>query len=263
MKRSTHVGLAMLALAAGSCGGEGGDHSPVKAAPVDVPELLARAGHSWDENILASTPSMRDLVCKDDVWLPEVFWTPLGWPRIERMVFVAWDMPAGTLKGWDLVQNAADRHTWSAALSAEEVGFGCDERFTTGFFLLASWRDNNVSVPVGFQRAEYDAFSDDVDSYDGVLVEHSTWIDSDMANVPGPDTATFYLQNLFTGVTFSADVPTKRDFDGSPDYFAGLEIDYGELGLGAMTDVVTGVVYKHDGAEVMNQCLTVLQTSLP
>jgi hypothetical protein len=262
MKRSELVGLAMVALAAVSCGGDGGDHPPVKAAPVDVPELLARAGHSWDDNILASTPSIRDVLCKDDVWLPEVFWTPLGWPRRERIVFVAWDMPAGTLRGWDLVQNAADRHTWSAALSAEEVGFGCDERFTTGFFLLVSWPDNNVSVPVGFQRAEYGAFSDDIESSDGVLVEHWTRIDSDMANVPGPDTATFYLQNLFTGVAFSADVPTDGN-DGSPYYHAAIEVDYGELGLGAMTDVVTGVVYKHDGAEVMNQCLTVLQTSLP
>ncbi|KYF64363.1 hypothetical protein [Sorangium cellulosum] len=260
MNRSALVGLAIVAVAAVSCGG---DHSPVEAAPVDVPELLARAGHSWADDISASTPAIRELVCKDDVWFPEIYSDPLGRPRIERMVFVAWDMPAGTFRGWDLVQNAADRHTWSAALSAEEVGFGCDERFTTGFFFLTSWPENNVSVPVGFQRAEHGAFSESIRSDDGVLVEHSTWIDSDMANVPGPDKATFYLQNLFTGATFSTDVPTEHDLDGSPDYYAALDVDYGELGLGAMTDVVAGVAYKRDGAEVMNQCLTVLATSLP
>ncbi|MGK4008823.1 hypothetical protein WMF31_39830 [Sorangium sp. So ce1036] len=262
MRQSTRIGLAMVALAAVSCGdhlpvGSGGDNSPV-----DVPELLARAGHSWTGDISASTPFSHDLVCKNDIWFPEVFLPPLGPPRIERIVFVAWDMPAGTLSGWDLVRNAADRHTWSAALSAEEVGFGCGERYTTGFFLLSSWPDTNVSVAAGFQRADRGAFSGDIRSHDGVLVDYSTWIDSDMADVPAPDTATFYLQNLFTGATFSTDVPTDGN-DGSPDYFAGLEVGYGELGLGAMTDVVTCVVYKRDGVELTNQCLTVEEASLP
>ncbi|WP_437646765.1 hypothetical protein [Sorangium sp. So ce362] len=263
MNRSALVGLAMVALAAVSCGGDGGDHPPVEVAPVDVAELLARAGHSWDDDILASTPGIRDLVCKDDVWLPEVDWLPLRSPRLVRIVFVAWDMPAGTLRGWDLVRNAADRRIWSAALPAAEVGFGCDERYTTGFFLLASWPEDNVSVAVGFQRADRDAFSEDIDSNDGVLVDYYASVHVDKANVPAPDTATFYLKNLFTGATFSTDVPTDGNGDDAPDHSAELEVDYGELGLGVMTDVVTCVVYKRDGAELMNQCLTVLVTSLP
>ncbi|AUX38090.1 MULTISPECIES: hypothetical protein [Sorangium] len=258
MQRSKLVGIAMVALAAVSCGDDGGDHPPV---PVDVEELLARAGHSRNDHRLASSLRQRGLLCKDGLWLPEVYWPPLGPPRIERIVLVAWDMPAGTLRGWELVQNASDRRYWSVALSAEEVGFGCEERYTTSFFLLASWPDNNVSRAIGLERAAQLALQEDISSDDAVLVNHYTLIDVERASVPVPDTATYYLQNLFTGATFSIDVPTEGD--GSPDYVTQLEVDYGELGLGAMTDVATGVVYKREGVELTNHCLTVTDTTLP
>ncbi|KYF87863.1 hypothetical protein [Sorangium sp. So ce394] len=258
MQRSKLVGIAMVALAAVSCGDDGGEHPPI---PVDVEELLARAGHSKDDHRLASSLRQRGLLCKDGLWLPEVYWPPLGPPRIERMVLVAWDMPAGTFRGWELVQNASDRRYWSVALSAEEVGFGCEERYTTSFFLLASWPDNNVSRAIGLERAAQLALQEDISSDDAVLVKHYTLIDVERASVPVPDTATYYLQNLFTGATFSIDVPTEGD--GSPDYVTEIEVDYGELGLGAMTDVATGVVYKREGVELTNHCLTVTDTTLP
>ncbi|MGK3961489.1 hypothetical protein WMF38_51340 [Sorangium sp. So ce118] len=258
MQRSKLVGIAMVALAAVSCGDDGGDHPPV---PVDVAELLARAGHSRNDHRLASGLRQRGLLCNDDLWLAEVYWPPLGPPRLDRFVFVAWDMPAGTLRGWELVRNEADRRYWSVALSAEEVGFGCEGRYTTSFFLLASWPDNNTSRAIGLERAAQLALQEDISSDDAVLVKHHTLIDVERASVPVPDTATYYLQNLFTGATFSIDVPTEGD--GSPDYLTQLELDYGELGLGAMTDVATGVVYKREGVELTNHCLTVTDTSLP
>ncbi|WP_437576984.1 hypothetical protein [Sorangium sp. So ce887] len=260
MKRSVLVGLAMVAFAAVSCGGDGGDHAPVEVATVDVPELLARAGRSRNDDDLVTSLVPDDLVCKDDVWLPEVYWPPLGPPRLDRIVFVAWDMPAGTLRGWDLVRNAANRRIWSAVLPAEEVGFGCEERYATSFFLLASWPDDNISRPVGFPRAAREAFSEIIVSYDDVLVDYYTSVNVDEANVPMPDTATYYLKNLFTGVTFSTDVPTDGD---SPNSGTRIEVDYGELGLGAMADVATCVVYKRDGVELTNLCLTVTDTTLP
>ncbi|KYG08689.1 hypothetical protein BE21_22230 [Sorangium cellulosum] len=258
MQRSKLVGIAMVALAAVSCGDDGGDQPP---APVDVAALLARAGHSRNDYRVASGLRQRGLLCKNGLWLPEVYWPPLGPPRIERIVLVAWDMPAGTFRGWELVQNASDRRYWSVALFAEEVGFGCEERYTTSFFLLASWTDNNVSRAIGLERAAQLALQEDISSDDAVLVKHYTLIDVERASVPVPDTATYYLQNLFTGATFSIDVPTEGD--GSPDYVTEIEVDYGELGLGAMTDVATGVVYKREGVELTNHCLTVTDTTLP
>ncbi|KYF64362.1 hypothetical protein [Sorangium cellulosum] len=257
MKRSKLVGLAMVALAAVSCGED----------PPDVVELLVRAGHSSDDYNVASSLD-RGLWCEDDVWLPEVYWPAGGqlvqapaWPRIERIVFVAWDMPAGTLRGWDLVRDEADRTYWSVTLSAEEVGFGCEERYSTSFFLLASWPDNKISRAIGFKRTAPRGLGGDVLSEDAVLVNYGTTVRLEWANVPAPDTATFYLKNLFTSVTFSTDVSTERNDAGH--YDAQLDVDYGELGLGAMTDVATGVVYKRDGVELTNHCLTVTDTTLP
>ncbi|WP_437923390.1 hypothetical protein WMF37_30710 [Sorangium sp. So ce291] len=258
MKRSKLVGIAMVALAAVSCGDDGGDHPPV---PVDVPALLARAGHSSDEYDLATGFSNYGLLCEDDLWLPEVYWRPLRPPRLDRIVFVAWDMPAGTLRGWELVRNEADRSYWSVSLSAEEVGFGCEERYTTSFFFLASWPDDNVSRSIGVGRAAPLSFSEDISSDDTVVVNHLSSVDIDTANLPAPDTATYYLKNLFTGATFSTDIPAE---EASPSRrTARLEVDYGELGLGAMTDVATGVVYKRDGVELTNHCLTVIDSTLP
>ncbi|MGK4008825.1 hypothetical protein WMF31_39840 [Sorangium sp. So ce1036] len=259
MKWLKLVGLAMVALAAVSCGG---DDRP------GIVELLARAGHSSDDYNVAFDLAERGLWCEDDVWLPEVYWPAGGrlgreraLPRIERIVFVAWDMPAGTLRGWDLVRDEADRTYWSVTLSADEMGFGCEERYTTSFFLLASWPDNKISRAIGLERAAQLALQEDISSDDAVLVDHYTLIDVERANVPVPDTATYYLQNLFTGATFSTDVPTEGD--GSPDYVTRLEVDYGKLNLGAMTDVATGVVYKRDGVALTNHCLTVTDTTLP
>ncbi|WP_437646767.1 hypothetical protein [Sorangium sp. So ce362] len=252
MKRSKLVGLVMVALAAVSCGGDDD--------PPGVAELLARAGHSSDDYNVASSLD-RVLWCEDDLWLPEVYGPLLEWPRIERIVFVAWDMPAGTFRGWDLVRDKADRFYWSVALSAEEVGFGCEERYTTSFFLLASWKDNRISRAMGLERGTRSAFYYGVSSDDAVLVNLSAGIDPDRADVPEPDTATYYLKNLFTGATFSTDVPAERNESGH--YWARIEVDYGALGLGAMTDVATGVVYKRDGVELTNHGLTVRDTTLP
>ncbi|WP_129355546.1 hypothetical protein [Sorangium cellulosum] len=200
-------------------------------------------------------------MCKDDLWLPEVYWPPLGPPRLDRIVFVAWDMPAGTLRGWELVRDEADRRYWSVALSAEEMGFGCEERYTTSFFFLAGWPDNNISRAIGVERAAPLAFQEDISSDDSVLVNHYTLFDFERANLPAPDTATYYLKNLFTGATFSAEVSAE---ERSPSRkTTRLEVDYGELGLGMMTDVATGVVYKRDGVELTNHCLTVTDTTLP
>ncbi|WP_437484110.1 hypothetical protein WME75_44125 [Sorangium sp. So ce1014] len=259
MKRSKLVGLAMVAFAAVSC---------ADPPPPDVAELLARAGHSRDTYDLASSLWDRGLLCEDDLWLPELYWPPFrppgtnpAWPRVERIVFVAWDMPAGTLRGWDLVHDEADRTYWSVALSAGEVGFGCEERYTTSFFLLASWPDNNISRAIGLERGAPLAYYEHISSDDAVLVNLSAGIDPDRADVPEPDTATYYLKNLFTGATFSTDVPTERNDSGH--YWTRIEVDYGELGLGAMTDVATGVVYKRDGVELTNHGLTVRDTTLP
>ncbi|MGK4008824.1 hypothetical protein WMF31_39835 [Sorangium sp. So ce1036] len=258
MKRSKVVGLAMLALAAVSC-----------SDPPDVAELLTRAGHSWVDYNVAADLRERDLGCTDRDWLPEVIWPPtmrpgreLAWPPIDRILLVAWDMPGGALRGWDLEQGNVHDYYWSVLVPVEEVGFGCEERYTTGFFLLASWPDNNISPAVGFQRAARDAFREQIWAEEGGLVVHSTSIHVDKANVPAPDKATYYLKNLFTGATFSTDVPTDG-VDGFPMYSTRIEVDYEELGLGAMTDVVTCVVYKRSGVELTNHCLTVTDSLGP
>lgn len=263
MKRSKLVGLAMVSLAAVSCGGD----------PPDLAELLAGAWTSSDDHDLATHLHERGLWCDDDVWLPEVYWPAFGrlgtepaLPPLERILLVAWDMPAGTLRGWDLVRDEADRTYWSVALSAEAVGFGCAERYTTSFFLLASWPDDRwlnarVSRPIGLDRGDPNAFQWSVLSDDAVLVNLSASVQAEWADVPAPDTATYYLKNLFTGATFSADVPIESD--GSGFYDADLEVDYRKLGLDLMTDVAICVVYKREGVPVTNHCLTVTDTTLP
>jgi hypothetical protein len=266
MKWSKLIGIAMVAFTAASCG-VGEEDEDGRATAVDVAELLSLAGHSRDDYQLASNLWNRELSCKGDIWLPEIYWPPLKAPRIERIVLVVWDMPAGTLRGWDLPRNKWDRSYWSAELSAKEVGFGCDERYTTSFFLLAGWPDHKLSRAVGFRRADRLAFSENISHDDSALTRYSSLLDPRRANLPAPDTATYYLQNLFTGVSFSAEVPTQAapDYPDQelPDESAKIEVDRERLGLGAITDVAAGVVYKREGVEVTSHCLTVTDETLP
>jgi hypothetical protein len=77
-------------------------------------------------------------------------------------------MPTGTLKGWAFATEEKDPSHWSMKLSAEEAGFGCDERYSTSFFFLATFGDNKVSRPLGLERANQDAFEESVPVYSPV-----------------------------------------------------------------------------------------------
>jgi hypothetical protein len=150
-------------------------------------------------------------------------------------------------------------------LSAEEAGFGCDEGYSTSFFYMATFGDDKISRPIGLERGKQGALEDSILSErypDGsVKVRYYTYINFVEADLPPPDTATYYLQNLFTGATFSTDVPAKDN--GPPRKTTALFADYGELGLGAVADVVTAVVYKREGVEVTNHCLSLTDDTLP
>src|SRR5262245_28180041 len=146
MNCSKIVGISMAALAAASCGGgaedgEGGgapaEDSPVDHHPADVSALLSRAGRTSNDHPLMGGLGEHEFSCEGDIWSLRVFYGPARPPPLDSLVLVAWDMPAGTFKGWAFAKEADDPSYWSMKLSAEEAGFGCDERYTTSFFFLA------------------------------------------------------------------------------------------------------------------------------
>jgi hypothetical protein len=269
MSRSKFVGIAMAALAAVSCGSDGsdGEDSGLDHPTVDVEKLLSRAGHSSNDNGLAYAFFQIALSCMGDNWSSEVYWAPTSPPPLDRVVLVAWDMSTGTLKGWDLARDDVNRSHWWVRLSAEEVGFGCGEHYATSFFLLATWPDQKISRAIGFERANRFAFNEYIGHDGPVMASYYTLLNFVRANLPAPDTATYYVKNLFTGATFSTDVPAEDSTDippqGPPAKFTELEVDYGKLGLGGLADVVTGVMYKREGVELTNHCLTLTDDTLP
>jgi hypothetical protein len=266
----------MAALAVAACGGgaeEGGGGSAAGPAedpvpdhqPVDVAELLSRAGKTSNDHLLISGVAEFHFSCEDDVWSLRAYYGLGRPPALDSMVLVAWDMPAGTFRGWSFQREAEDSSYYAMTLSAEEAGFGCKEQYTTSFFILATYEGTKVSRPAGLERAPRAAFRYGVFERAFPEVSLSTSVDYAQAAIPAPDTMTYYLQNLFTGVQFSADVLV--DDDDSPRKHTRLITDYVAHGLcqtgEQIADVVACTLHKREGVEVMNSCLTVTDNTLP
>jgi hypothetical protein len=273
MNRSTLVSIVMAALAAASCSGgaeEGGGGSSADPVPdhqpFDVAALLSRAGKTSNDHLLISGLALFDFACDDDVWSLRVFYLDGRPPLLDDIVLVAWDMPAGTFRGWSIAREADDPSHRSMKMSAEEMGFGCKERYSTSFFILGAYDGGNkVSRPANLDRGPHGAFDYTVYTPSFPSMNFGAYVDYEQAGIPIPDTSTYYLQNLFTGVKHSADVPAEDN--GYPRKVANLTVDYAELDLchdgPQLADVVVCTLHKHEGVEVTNQCMTVADNTLP
>jgi hypothetical protein len=262
MNRWAVGGLGMAALAAVSCGGDPGDSAEYdggRSRAVDIAPLLSRAGHTSNDDLLTAGLGERELSCEGDAWSVRVRFEPGGPPPIERLFVVTWDMPAGTLaNAWELAREADVEH-WSLKLSAEVAGFGCEERYATSFFLLAAWGDK-VSRPLGFTRALPGVLDESIFDGNPGVIAYTSFIDIRETDLPEPDTATFYLKNLFTGAVASADVAVSLDEYGGG---ANLDVDFTKLGLGAAADVAVGALIKREGKEMMSHCFTFRDDRVP